>query len=367
MHLFFLKMMGQKGAIWMANRNKRQNKISSIFEDLKLVAQHLVKVPPWSPLFSIIGPRSSWHPNKHSEFNLAQWGEFKLAQGTHSPEWARTIENITQALALMFIPRVFPFRGAPSSYPFDGDPSVLSDEGENVFGNEKWFFVNGIATDPTMLQMNGAYLYELFGRPIELINNPTDGVFVDLIESVFGRTFDFTSTPALYTKVRVENALASDAYDRVVLLAHSQGAIVASNVVRDLVQAYQQHGRKSDLEKLEVYTFGSAADEIDADTELSRKCNRLVPYIEHYANTGDVIAQIGVLQKNNPANQKEMDGRIYTVDQSGHLFNAHYLSNIAQKRYVNKTIETASRLYDYLGGNIPNSKSYNATSLGDLD
>jgi hypothetical protein len=351
----------------MAGESIRRNKISGTLQDLKLVARHLVKIPPWAPLFSIVGPRSSWHPNKHSEFNLAQWGEYKLAQGAHSPEWTRTIENITQALALMFIPRVFPFRGAPCSYPFDGDPSDVSEEKENVFANEKWFFVNGIATDPTMLQMNGAYLHELFGRPIELINNPTDGVLVDLIESVFGRTFDFSSTPALYTKTRVDNALASDEYDRVVLLAHSQGAIVASNVVRDLVQEYQNNGRRLDLEKLEVYTFGSAADEIDADGELSRQNDRLVPYIEHYANTGDVIAQLGVLQKINPANRKEMDGRIYTVDKPGHLFNAHYLSDIAQKRYVHPALPMESRLYGYLEGNIPNDKSYNSISHSDLD
>ncbi|MDP6037736.1 MAG: hypothetical protein QGG64_04240 [Candidatus Latescibacteria bacterium] len=351
----------------MADRNIRRNKISGTIYDLKLVARHLVKIPPWAPILSIIGPPSSWRPNKYSEFNLAQWGEFKMAHGAYAPEWARTIENLIQALSLIFIPRVYPFRGTPSSYPFDGDLNASSEEKENVFAREKWFFVNGIATDPTMLQMSGAYLYELFGRPIELINNPTDGILVDLIESVFGRTFDFSSTPAQYTKVRVENALASRECDRVVLLAHSQGAIVASNVVRDLVQEYGQDDRRPNLEKLEVYTFGSAADEIDADTELSCKHNRLVPYIVHYANTKDVIAQLGVLQKRNPANQKEMDGRIYTVEKSGHLFNAHYLSEVAQRRYVNTGGQAKSRLYEYLEGNLPDSKFYNTLLLSDLD
>ena len=349
----------------MGDQPVRSGKISGTLYDLRLIARHLVKIPPWTPLLSILGPPSSWRSNKHSEFNLTRWSVSKLSPETRTPGWPRTLENLVQASAAIFTPRVFPFRAVPSSFPFRGTLGALPEEGESTFRNEKWFFVNGIATNSTMLQMNGAYLYELFRRPIELINNPTDGIVIDLIESLFGRTFDFSSTPALYTRLRVEDALLSEGYDRVVLLAHSQGAIVASNVVRDLVEAVRSKSRTYDLRKLEVYTFGSAADEIDADDDLSRSHNRLVPYIEHFANREDLIAKMGILQKENPANQKEMDGQIYTVDKSGHLFNAHYLPDIAQKGYINKERGTRSRLYGYLGGKTPDY--YNPVLLEDID
>ncbi len=335
----------------MANAKARSNRVAATLFDIRLIARHLVKFPPWEPLLSIVGPPSSWNINKHSEFNLSQWGELKLARNSRGDHRLRALENVLQALAAIFTPRVFPFRDAPSSYPYEGG----EEDAETLvrYQREKWFFVNGIATDPTLLKMNGAYLYSVFKRPIELIYNPTDGVLIDIFESVFGRTFDFSLTPELYTKRRVEDAIFSNMYDRVILLAHSQGAIVASNVIRELIRDFRQKNRLEKLTRLEVYTFGSAADEIDADDTLSNAHNRLVPYIEHFANTDDVIAQLGILQKENPTYRKIMDGPIFKLEKSGHLFNAHYLCDIVNKRYVSTQVGTQSRLYGYLDGNIP--------------
>jgi hypothetical protein len=47
---------------------------------------------------------------------------------------------------------------------------------------EHWFFINGILTDSVMAKLNAAYLIELFGRPLTIIQNATDGPIFDLIE-----------------------------------------------------------------------------------------------------------------------------------------------------------------------------------------
>jgi len=228
-------------------------------------------------------------------------------------------------------------------------PCSIRQHAPGRFPGEAWFFVNGIATDKELLQLNGRYLTQLFHRSIELIYNPTQGPFSDLIECILGRTFDFVSAPAEYALERVSIALSDPENERVILIGHSQGAIIVSNVVRGLIERFSGDQRR--LEKLEVYTFAGACDHVDTDPELDRPW-RHVPFVEHFANTGDIVARLGVLEGQQP-----IEGRVYTQDRPGHFLNAHYLSGIEERRYTcvddDGTMHRDARLYRYLYGGTP--------------
>ena len=128
------------------------------------------------------------------------------------------------------------------------------------------------------------------------------------------------------------------------------GGIIVANVVGGLIQRFS--GDKERLGKLEVYTFASAGYGIQVDPELDTP-ERRVPYIEHFANTGDMIAKLGVLER-----QRSINGRVFTLDKQGHFLNAHYLPEIeAAKPYAWRDEEGArhhdARLYEYRDGGVP--------------
>jgi hypothetical protein len=298
-------------------------RFGQFFKDLNTLMQSITYFPPWGIATSLLGSPSTWFSEPRSEMHLAKFTGFNSLDD---------LKRSINILASIVLQRVSPFRGIPGSVP--------QNENEE-FQNEKWFYVNGICTNKTILELNGYYLRDLFHRPIELIENPTDGFFVDLFECVFGRTFDMVTEPCGYTLNRVEDALRSSKNDRVVLMGHSQGGIIISNVVKELVRKY---AGQDILLKLEVYTFASAADEMASDDILTKRSGRLVPYIEHYANCGDFVARMGILQRHG------MAGEIYEINKEGHLLNAHYLPEISARQYRSACFGNRARLYEYLDG-----------------
>lgn len=300
-----------------------------ILRDLRILIDSTELLPPWAPVTSIIGPPATWFGNEFSE-----------VRALLSADTGRSLRTILSIAT----PRLGPFRGRPGSIP-------RSEQGD--FRDEAWFFINGVATNRDVLDLNGAYLQRLFGRSIELIHNPTDGLALDLLECAFGRTFQLETVPVLYAHARIRDALLFGQHERVVLLAHSQGGIVASDVAHLLVQELAGHEA---LTRLEMYTFASAADMVPADVALTEAEGRLVPYYEHYANTGDWVARLGVLHE-----WLDIPGKVYMTDASGHFLNAHYLPGFADHRYAHYEAEHHSRLYGYIEGGTPSY--YNECSL----
>ncbi len=295
--------------------------LGNLMKEMVNIGKELL--PPRNIVTSLLGSPTTWLKDPLSEFRLYK----------NMPEAIQTV-------AALSIQRTFPLRDEPTSIPR---------QEEDTFRDESWFFINGIATTVPILRMNGEYFKELFGRPLELISNPSDGVFIDLFECVFGRSFDMSTKPAEYATSRIDDAITSDSIKKVVLLCHSQGGIIASNVVKNLIK---KHRGKNVLKKLEVYTFGCAADEFEVDRALSKVTGRLVPYVEHYANLGDVVARVGVLQKQINV-EDDYFGEIYEVDKQGHLLNAHYLPELKNKNYTSKKRAKNARLYGYLESGSP--------------
>ena len=304
---------------------------------------------------SILGPRASWD---FTEGSLSEHALLKRIATEQllalKPSQLWSLLGAWQAVKSIDRLRV---RLAPMPI-FSEKPCSLRQDGPNRFPHEAWFFINGIASDKEMLRLNGSYLAKVFQRPIELIYNPTQGPLTDLLECVMGRSFDFVTSPAAYALERLSTALSNPEKDRVILIGHSQGGIIVSNVVAGLIERFG--GDQMRLGKLEVYTFASACDHMKVDTTLD-KPERRVPYIEHFANTGDLVAKMGVLEEKLPIN-----GKVYTLSKPGHLLNAHYLPELEKDDAYAWTdahgkAHRDARLYEYRDGGTPKSLALQST------
>lgn len=169
------------------------------------------------------------------------------------------------------------------------------------------FFLNGICTDQNVWEINAREIENIFDFKVQPLHNPTHGFLPDLVECVFGRTFDIEDKETYHLYVILKKALRDK--DKVIVLAHSQGGIIISQLINHLMNE-----ENPNLYKLEVYTFASAADEMPVGPY----------YVEHFANKYDYVARIGVIEYRD-----NFYGRIYERSSSGHLLNIHYLQPLS--------------------------------------
>ncbi|QSP95517.1 hypothetical protein LPB19_03610 [Marinobacter salinisoli] len=195
---------------------------------------------------------------------------------------------------------------------------------------EKWMFINGIMTDRHTAYNNGAALNQMLGRPIYVFHNPTHGISRDLAECIFARTFDHYS--AIATSIFRHLAAYLSAGERVRIVAHSQGGIIAST----LLKLMADRGWCLDQGALEIFTIAGAQDEWPHIPNV---------YAEHFANERDFVARIGVI-----AFSEEMQSPVHTrPDATGHLLNDHYLGALARGDYCGGK----SKLFGYLNRESP--------------
>lgn len=157
----------------------------------------------------------------------------------------------------------------------------------------------------------------------------------DLIECLIQRDFSYATSDIRRSYAWVKKALLDPECDKVVLLLHSKGGIEGGLVIDWLLDEVPQ----DILHRLEVYTFGNAANHFNnprwtklttprpAQTpDLLHRFGQSVGYIEHYANSGDIVALGGVLHFVDIPNRYM--GRLFVCPSSGHLLNMHYLKNM---------------------------------------
>ena len=240
--------------------------------------------------------------------------------------------------------------------------------------DERWFFINGIATTRDLARKNAAKLSKLLNRCFITIYNPTQGLSDDLVESAVQKFTNVNTEPTAAAFIEIAEALADPHVKRVVVVAHSQGTIIAGDVL-DLIYfaldpvgkrhldktnmnsedfrafLHVSHGvlKSDDLrkavtdltklednanqvaKKLELYMFANAASRmcyLDADKQL--------PVIESFANEHDCVARLGCLAEDKFHEQGliRIDGPVFSGrGRYGHLLNAHYLSGDLQTAY----------------------------------
>jgi len=368
---------------------------------LQGVSCHLVR--------SIFGPVGDWLPpySELSEYTIIDWWQPVRTLGylaqVSVPAWSIVAPDSVRALLPTAIERLF---WRPSEYIRRPD---CFDE-LSSYPRENWFFINGILTDQTLAIQNAAMLSRLFYRPITVIHNPTRSFVVDLAEAVIGKSFTpdpdiedwrTITEPAMKAGIAILHALCRSDIDRVVVIGHSQGTIIISNVVRAIGNALHKMSPSSRppvapsngatildeqifnmlakhlespraledpiadmanlLAKLEIYTLANCADQM---TYLIDCGTGNVPYMEHFANQNDVVARLGVLSPYSRAGGPiDIDGLVYErtgEDSWGHMCNLHYLFAIQDylsKNSSNNPYSNAHgrrpRLYDYHRGQNP--------------
>lgn len=127
---------------------------------------------------------------------------------------------------------------------------------QRPFAHEKWFFLNGVAVGEHWLQNALDRLALTFGRQVTGVHNRTSGIIFDTIECLIQRNFTYATSEIREAHKQIKAALLDVNYSKVVFILHSQGGIEGGLVLDWLLQELPQDL----MGKLEVYTFGNAAN-----------------------------------------------------------------------------------------------------------
>ncbi len=214
------------------------------------------------------------------------------------------------------------FREPCAYYPPDSYQAENND-----YPEEMWFYINGVATTKDIADANRHLLFDMFGRPIHLLHNPSDSVLLDLLECVTGKTglMEFgeiaprEKLKKYITKMLVE--AKGKGIKKVVLISHSQGTIITGNTLTELGE--DSKVKELMQEMLEVYNFANCAHKMPADN---------VAHLENISNKGDLVAWLGHFF---PFPSLWIDAKFEPIEISGvpvvedelwgHLLNSHYL------------------------------------------
>lgn len=210
---------------------------------------------------------------------------------------------------------------------------------EKQHPKEFWIFLNGVTIGSHWLQQNLNRLAYTFRRPITGVHNMTAGLIFDIVQCLTERNFSYSTQDIRDGYVQIKRALLDERYEKVVFILHSQGGIEGGLIVDWLLAEVPQDS----MRKLEVYTFGCAANHFNnphqtrggqraAEAQADREepgCghgSKVIRHIEHYANDGDFVAQWGLVNFIHVPNR--FMGTLFQRRGGGHLLNLHYLHAI---------------------------------------
>ncbi|KAH6854063.1 hypothetical protein B0I37DRAFT_360974 [Chaetomium sp. MPI-CAGE-AT-0009] len=241
-----------------------------------------------------------------------------------------------------------------------------SDEPPKVT-NEKWFFVNGIATELFWLHLACKKLAEKYSREITGVYNRGDGILWDLIECAGERDASGKCSAKSQKKIieRTESSkMAQESlkkqlqvaleegrgsrYAHIVVIAHSQGCLLLRLALEELIiSACQDTGniRRTMLDRLCVFTFGNPSVDWKLECDSNKPIERLknskqddnvdlgflsshVLCTEHFANETDFVAKLGVLSEHKNQQDSGYEEECLFVNRGrdwiGHLFGTQY-------------------------------------------
>jgi hypothetical protein len=265
-------------------------------------------------------------------------------------------------------------------------PSVTAAASEpaapaHPFDDELWIYVNGIGNSIAAAQASARLLNRVFHRPITLVYNPTDSIPSDLLECVAGKIKLWQSwvteprnllSQLLFEKLAevargkrsekgangaasTEGCSGKKKLKRIVLIAHSQGTIIAANALADVALGYPEgfHGLPpldpaertlAMKDVLEVYLFANCSHQLDA--EHTKRAESL-------CNQFDPVALLGAL---HPAKNlwRDFNGNPISIGGKtlpphtgayGHLLAKHYMRPLVGKHAFH-----GSWLHQYMHG-----------------
>lgn len=364
------------------------------FRNLAGIAGDALAISPPFYVQSIFGRVGSWLPphRRFSEFSLLNpWRPLRAAKfllDTGVPSY----------------PHMPPALNPPPLNDLFWRPTVVLQRPDHIgsyisFPEETWFFINGIMTNDAVAQVNAALISQLFHRPVTLIQNSTNSLWTDLFQCALDKQAWAITEPTTKAFPVLYDALKDPGKRRVVLIAHSQGTIIAAALLRLLKQKMRTTTRargkfaepeiiyqsdepldlrdfewlsEQELAKLEVYCFATCATEM---TRLHEPApgRKVLPHIEHFGNEFDIVARLGMQAPRPSTWNIRIDGpRFVRKGAWGHLLNEHYLYPVLKEQrqgrkrrgrgtaapFQQENVEpgaepVAPRLFDYINGGSP--------------
>jgi len=339
------------------------------FENLAAIGLDALTFKPPLPVLSILGRPNSWVQRKNP------YSEYRIINVWRLGRTLRFLANVT----IPSVPHTPPVFGVPLVNRLFWQPTVILQRPDHngsytSYPDEAWFFVNGVATNDSVAQVNSAHLSHLFHRPLTMIQNSTDSLLLDLLECIVGKGWYRFTEAATKAFPPIYDALKREDKRRVVVIAHSQGTIIMAIVLRmlaavlspppeepelafealfgaeaplyappEFVYPDQDPWRAEDfaplteeeLAKLEVYCFANCANTMKfIRTGVDGKP---IPWIESLGNEFDLVARLGMLAPKPAERGIDIDGPHYVrLNAWGHFLNAHYLYDIETRQKVGR-------------------------------
>lgn len=248
-------------------------------------------------------------------------------------------------------------------------------------------FMSNNASRKHWMQSNIDRLALTFGRPVLGIHNKSSGIIFDVLQCLIQRNFNYATMDVRDCYKIIKATLYDVHLTKVIFILHSQGGIEGGMILDWLLQEVPQDL----LAKLEIYTFGNAANHFnnphlhllsqnaafknpstatltrtrtrveghnpgayandrqnkngkevvgvngkvkDIETEhTATPQGKTIHHIEHYAHTSDFVSRWGVLHfissPPSPTAPRFM-GRVFERQgaDGGHQFCLHYLDNM---------------------------------------
>lgn len=211
---------------------------------------------------------------------------------------------------------------------------------------------------------------------------PTYGLPFDLLALILQRSLPATMpsplTNAMYAQIRA--SLLDRSVSRTVVLAHNNGAICASKILRQLYADVSP----DKMSKLEVYTFGAAATDfvtplggtVAAAVAESKKLagqqqmhaagvmESREPHIEHFAFVNDPLARMGVLRSVREDLEGRFCGGVFVLNCPGSM---HHRGETATRNTAPRPMMS---MVDYMSCLFPeqqqeqNSNTSENTTIG---
>ena len=228
------------------------------------------------------------------------------------------------------------------------------------YPEELWIHVNGIGTDFGNAKASCREMYGMFGRPVGLLHNPTDGYLLDLLECIAGKTgllkYGLISPRRKLMKILEEKLRGAkeNGITKVVLIAHSQGTIITGNAISNLgrcpegINVVDEELVSLMKELLEVYIVAGCAH------HLPDNCCK---HLEYLSNRGDFVAWLGHLFPKilapfwrntwfkplyfSPEGVDHIESDLW-----GHFLDKHYLQPMKNGRFVKSKLSTEYMLSD---------------------
>jgi len=182
-------------------------------------------------------------------------------------------------------------------------------------------YVNGICSTVDMATYQKKWLEKILNKPVTLCYNYSDGFILDIIECMQDRTYREKTMSQSVHNLRDYILKNIESYENVEVIGYSQGCLITGRALEEVSILIED---KDLLNKISYTTFANPSNQLLLPKQIT---------VEHFINKDDIIANIGIIE-----HRKDIIGKKYYQDKSGHLLIADYLIPLSLNYFDNESI-----------------------------